>query len=162
SMSGGASERGALDRGSPERHNDFMEQLQVGYVTSVAAAAGCTLSTPTPDDGTDLILGYAAAGLRSVRLEVQLKATSPANDHPAGFVTAKMRRNRYDLYREPDPMLPRIVVIMEQPHDFHGWVERDGDALRLRHLAHWVSLRGHPVRTSEKVAIRAPREQVFD
>src|ERR1700753_343643 len=37
-----------------------METLQVGYLHAVAAAAGCSLSQPFPDNGIDLHLSHSS------------------------------------------------------------------------------------------------------
>ena len=39
-----------------------METLQVGYLHAVAAAAGCSLSQPFPDNGIDWHVSHSAAG----------------------------------------------------------------------------------------------------
>ncbi len=56
-----------------------METLQVGYLHAVAAAAGCSLSQPFPDNGIDWHVSHSAPGHLvddEVTIKVQLKATS--------------------------------------------------------------------------------------
>ncbi|MFE0201559.1 DUF4365 domain-containing protein, partial [[Kitasatospora] papulosa] len=55
-----------------------METLQVGYLHAVAAAAGCSLSQPFPDNGIDWHVSHSAPGHivdDEVTIKVQLKAT---------------------------------------------------------------------------------------
>ncbi len=62
-----------------------METLQVGYLHAVAAAAGCSLSQPFPDNGIDWHVSHSAPGHLvddEVTIKVQLKATSQIAPHP--------------------------------------------------------------------------------
>lgn len=55
-----------------------METLQVGYLHAVAAAAGCSLSQPFPDNGIDWHVSHGAPEHvvdDEVTIKVQLKAT---------------------------------------------------------------------------------------
>jgi hypothetical protein len=52
-----------------------METYQVGYLHAVAAAAGCTLAQPFPDNGIDWHLSHASGdhpGDDEVTIKVQL------------------------------------------------------------------------------------------
>ncbi|MGQ4444511.1 DUF4365 domain-containing protein, partial [Streptomyces violaceoruber] len=49
-----------------------METLQVGYLHAVAAAAGCSLSQPFPDNGIDWHVSHSAPG-HTVDDEVTIK-----------------------------------------------------------------------------------------
>lgn len=62
-----------------------METLQVGYLHAVAAAAGCSLSQPFPDNGIDWHVSHSAPGHTvddEVTIKVQLKATYQIPPHP--------------------------------------------------------------------------------
>ena len=64
-----------------------METLQVGYLHAVAAAAGCSLSQPFPDNGIDWHVSHSAPGHTvddEVTIKVQLKATYQLAPHPPG------------------------------------------------------------------------------
>ncbi|MEU5051167.1 DUF4365 domain-containing protein [Streptomyces sp. NPDC021096] len=55
-----------------------METLQVGYLHAVAAAAGCSLAQPFPDNGIDWHVSHSAPGHTAddeVTIKVQLKST---------------------------------------------------------------------------------------
>ncbi|MFE4591484.1 DUF4365 domain-containing protein [Streptomyces laurentii] len=70
-------QREALLRGSLAT-TACMETLQVGYLHAVAAAAGCSLSQPFPDNGIDWHLSHSAPGHTvddEVTIKVQLKCT---------------------------------------------------------------------------------------
>src|SRR5690242_9532615 len=55
-----------------------METLQVGYLHAVAAASGCSLAQPFPDNGIDWHVSHAAPDHTvddEVTIKVQLKCT---------------------------------------------------------------------------------------
>ena len=64
-----------------------METLQVGYLHAVAAAAGCSLSQPFPDNGIDWHVSHSSPGHTvddEVTIKVQLKCTYQIPPHPPG------------------------------------------------------------------------------
>ena len=64
-----------------------METLQVGYLHAVAAAAGCSLSQPFPDNGIDWHVSHGAPGHTvddEVTIKVQLKCTYQIPPNPPG------------------------------------------------------------------------------
>ena len=86
-------ERGGLlpERTAPHRGTlattACMETLQVGYLHAVAAAAGCSLSQPFPDNGIDWHVSHSAPGHTvddEVTIKVQLKCTYQIRPHPPG------------------------------------------------------------------------------
>lgn len=86
-------ERGGLlpERTAPSRGTlattACMETLQVGYLHAVAAAAGCSLSQPFPDNGIDWHVSHSAPGHTvddEVTIKVQLKATYQVPPNPPG------------------------------------------------------------------------------
>ena len=54
-------ERAGVQRGTLAT-TACMETLQVGYLHAVAAAAGCSLSQPFPDNGIDWHVSHSAPG----------------------------------------------------------------------------------------------------
>src|SRR5690242_15432502 len=118
-------------RGYPARYTDMMEHLQMSYVRAIAASAGCIVSKPEIDDGIDITLTHKAdvhLGDHIARLEVQLKATSVFNNQN-DYVTATMRRDRWEYYRTKDCTINKIVVIMLMPKDQNEWTLAGHDAL---------------------------------
>src|ERR671927_346447 len=64
-----------------------METLQVAYLHAVAAAAGCSLSQPFPDNGIDWHLSHGSPSHvvdDEVTIKVQLKATQQTAPCPPG------------------------------------------------------------------------------
>ena len=59
----------------------------MGYLHAVAAAAGCSLSQPFPDNGIDWHVSHSAPGHTvddEVTIKVQLKCTYQIPPHPPG------------------------------------------------------------------------------
>ncbi len=143
-----------------------MEQLQLGYIRTVAAAAGCNIvGVPEVDEGIDIVLSHksnAHNGSGAVYLEVQLKSTAAfAGDVPE-FVSSQMRRDRYDEFRSDTPNMDRILVIMSMPDNAEDWLRASHDYLEVRHCAYWVNLRGEGEVSATKPTVKAPTLNVFD
>lgn len=136
-------------RGSPSRYKNHMEQFQLGYIRSIAAASGVVVSEPVIDEGIDVFLTHrseehTAKDDGAARLEVQLKSTGVRFSADGSRVSASMRMDRYDYYRTADPVLPKIVVIMHVPKLQDEWIRETTDSLQLHHLGYWVNLSGLP------------------
>jgi len=151
-------------RGYPNRYTDMMEQLQLSYVRAIAASAGCIVSKPEIDDGIDLTLTHKVdihQGDKVARLEVQLKATSDY-DEESKYVTATMRRDRWDYYRTPDCTINKIVVIMSMPKSQDEWTLAEHAGLSVRYCAYWVNLYRVEDSTAERPTVKAFKSNIFD
>ncbi|WP_129787227.1 DUF4365 domain-containing protein [Promicromonospora panici] len=155
---------GDVVRGSASRATDFMEQFQIANVQAVAAAAGCTWSVPSIDEGIDMMLTHRSSSHQygEARLELQLKATHQLANLHDDHVTVRMSRDRYDLFRSADVTIHRIVVAQWQPENPADWLQARPAGNLLRGPLHWVSLAGRPASDSEQVTISVPRANVFD
>ena len=94
--------------------NQQKEQFSLAYLHVVATAAGFKLSDPRVDDeSVDVMVGQSggAGTVRSPRLEVQLKCTERDVLREDG-VHFQLKRKNYDDLRDPDVMVPRILVVM--------------------------------------------------
>jgi hypothetical protein len=145
-----------------------MEQLQVSYLRAVAAAAGCVVGDLNVDDGIDMTLSHKSPGHAvpggdgTVRLEVQLKATTQALRPGASSISAPMSAERHTYYATPDPTLPKILVIMSIPQDQSEWVYVGRRGLMIHRAAYWVNLDGQPKTGTQTRTVKAPLNQVFD
>lgn len=153
-------------RGSPHRHYDLAEAFQIGYVRSIAAAAGCVImGVPEVDEGIDLILSHTSTAHTAVdraRLEIQLKTTNSPITPRMTHISAPMRRDRFVEMSEVDPIVSKIVILMSVPPSQNDWVHATPDRLKLHHAAYWVNLDGAPAPTSARPSARAPLTQLFD
>jgi hypothetical protein len=154
-------------RGSPGRHTDFMEQLQLGYIRAVAAAAGCVLSQPDIDEGIDLFATHRSPSHtfpadNVARLEIQLKATSDFVGKSSNHVSVDMRRDRWDYFRTHENTIPKIVVIMNLPKLQEDWTLADHDSFAIFHCSYWVNLADEPESTAQRPIAKAPKSQIFD
>ncbi|CAM5627699.1 hypothetical protein SCANM63S_09855 [Streptomyces canarius] len=96
-----------------------METLQVGYLHAVAAAAGCSLSQPFPDNGIDWHVSHSAPGHTvddEVTIKVQLKATYQIAPNPPGRSFSFTLDNDHlrKLARTP-VSVHKILVVMLVP-----------------------------------------------
>jgi hypothetical protein len=144
-----------------------MEQLQIAYVSAVAASSGCVLAKPEIDEGIDLSVththaAHSALNDRVARLEIQLKATHSSLPKGAASISAEMRRDRWEYYNVVAPTVHKIVVIMKMPDDPAYWTATSTKALAVRHCAYWVNIAGLPDGGAHRPTVAAPLSQVFD
>lgn len=148
------------------RQTDRMEMLQDSYLRAVAAASGCTMAKPEPDDGIDWQLTHSSA-LHvvdcQIDLKIQLKSTfTSAPNPPNGFVSVNLSNDRLKMLARTPVAVHRILVAMIVPKDFAGWVEASHDYLSLRHCAYWRSVTGEAPSGRDSTAIRVSTAQIFD
>jgi Domain of unknown function (DUF4365) len=143
-----------------------METLQIGYLHAVAAAAGCTLASPTPDRGFDWNVSHEH-DLHTVdsepTIKVQLKSTSQIAPHPDGDTFAITLENDHLRKLAQSPVtIPRLLVAMIIPRDIGDWVTVEPDYMTLRHCAYWANLEGHPITGATRTTVRVNTQYVFD
>ena len=147
----------------------LMETLQVGYLHAVAAAAGCSLSKPSPDvSGTDWHLdhpSHAHVTDPTQPLRVQLKCTSQVT--PSRLVGASdfpmTLRNEHLAHLAASPVtICRILVVMIAPGNIGDWLSASADALALRHCCYWANLEGVRITGQTRTTVRVPVNNVFD
>ncbi|MFI6939961.1 DUF4365 domain-containing protein [Streptomyces sp. NPDC050418] len=143
-----------------------METLQVGYLHAVAAAAGCSLSQPFPDNGIDWHVSHSAPGHAvddEVTIKVQLKATYQIAPNPPGAAFSFTLDNEHlaKLARTP-VSVHKILVVMLVPRAQEDWLRASHDRLDLRHCCYWVNLAGHRITGRRRTTVRIPTARIFD
>ncbi|WP_454561007.1 DUF4365 domain-containing protein [Mycobacterium haemophilum] len=153
-------------RGSEKRITDLMEAFQESYVRGVAAASGCVIvGKPEIDEGIDLVLSHRHDNHQKDKfayLQIQMKATADGLVENGKFIKTSLRNDRYELFRNDDPSIHRIVVILHVPESQADWLRVGEKALLLHHHAYWVSIEGQAASSAERVTVKAPTTQVFD
>lgn len=143
-----------------------METMQVGYLHAVAAAAGCSLAQPFPDNGIDWHLSHSSRAHAvddEVTIKVQLKCTYQVAPCPAGPTFAFTLENEHlaKLARNP-ASVHKILVVMLVPRTQEEWLRASHDRLELRHCCYWTNLAGHAVTGKRKTTVRIPTSRIFD
>ncbi|MET9955944.1 DUF4365 domain-containing protein [Streptomyces sp. NPDC006339] len=146
-----------------------METLQVGYLHAVAAAAGCSLSQPFPDNGIDWHVSHSAPGHTiddEVTIKVQLKCTYQLPPRQVGsdageFSFTLDNEHLVKLARSP-VAVHKILVVMLVPRDREDWLRAGHDRLDLRHCCYWINLAGHPVTGRHRTTVRISTARIFD
>lgn len=144
-----------------------MEQLQDGYVASIAATAGCTVEPVNRDVyGFDtLIIRSAAAGVEEVSVYVQLKNTTTVQPDPrsSSFPFQFKKRDHFDRLAGPRRGIKALLIVMASPPVQAAWSEAGHDALTVRHCCYWKHLEGETVRPEvQSPTVRIPTANVFD
>ncbi|MGK5630470.1 DUF4365 domain-containing protein [Streptomyces sp. URMC 123] len=143
-----------------------METLQVGYLHAVAAAAGCSLAQPFPDNGVDWHLSHSGPGHLvddEVTIKVQLKCTYQVPPRPAGPTFALTLDNEHLMKLARTPVaVHKILVVMLVPRSRDAWLSAGHDRLAVRHCCYWTNLAGHPVTGRRRTTVRIPTARIFD
>jgi hypothetical protein len=159
------SERNAPLRGGLAT-TSCMETLQVGYLHAVAAAAGCSLAQPFPDNGIDWHISHSSHGHGiddEVTIKVQLKCTYQVAPRPPGATFAFTLENEHLVKLARNPVsVHKILVVMLVPRTQEEWLRASHDRLELRHCCYWTNLAGHAVTGKRKTTVRIPTARIFD
>ncbi len=149
-----------------------METLQVGYLHAVAAAAGCSLSQPFPDNGIDWHVSHSAPGHTvddEVTIKVQLKCTYQIPPRSPGlafssfpFFSFTLDNGHLAKLARTPVSVHKILVVMLVPRSQDDWLRADHDRLDLRHCCYWMNLAGHPLTGRHKTTVRIPTSRIFD
>lgn len=138
----------------------------MGYLHAVAAAAGCSLSQPFPDNGIDWHVSHGAPDHTvddEVTIKVQLKCTYQIPPHPPGAAFSFTLDNAHLVKLARTPVsVHKILVVMLVPRSQDDWLRAGHDGLDLRHCCYWTNLAGHPVTGRNRTTVRIPTSRIFD
>ncbi|QMU69193.1 DUF4365 domain-containing protein [Streptacidiphilus sp. P02-A3a] len=143
-----------------------METLQVGYLHAVAAAAGCALASPFPDNGIDWHVSHGSTAHTEddeATIKVQLKCTHQIPPNPGGsHFSFTLDNDHLRKLAHARVAVHKILVVMLVPREVDQWLLARPDRTELRHCCYWVNLAGHPVTGKRRTNVRIPTRQVFD
>ncbi|MFC5213917.1 DUF4365 domain-containing protein [Streptomyces coerulescens] len=166
---GGKRPRASHIEAVDKRHvTKMMEQLQQGYVTSVAATAGCTLEVVQGD-----IWGYDVRFVRPPRshldeesmLLAQLKCTTQITPDPAKdyFSYQFTKRQYFDHLVKPRSYPKAILVVMTTPTRQADWTDVSHEGLVTKRCCYWAHLEGIQADPSvKKPSVRIPTKNRLD
>lgn len=147
------------------------EALSDAGLAAVVADAGLTMAKPQiDDDGVDWTIAAGrspAGGIRSPKLDIQLKATGieavPVGDD--GTFPYDLQQKDYNRLILDGYQVPRILVVMTQPpaDARDPWTPVEHDGVTMRHCLYWMSLRGLPASgNAVTTRVHVPRAQRLD
>lgn len=145
-----------------------MELLQIGYLHSVVAAAGCTLGAPFPDRGIDWTVNHESSQHSvdpEATIKISLKSTSTVGPNPSGAHFSFRLENEHLRKLEASPVtVPRILVVMLVPPSWDDWIAVGSNNLTVAHCSYWVNLEGmqHSRAAGGKTTVHIPTANIFD
>ncbi|MGW4894429.1 DUF4365 domain-containing protein [Kitasatospora sp. NPDC004240] len=152
----------------PKTVTDMMELLQLGYVTSVAATAGCTIERVGADLwGMDVtfVRPPATPLEEEVMLLAQLKCTTQLVPDATKdtFSYQFTKRQYFDHLAKPRRNFKSILVVMTAPTTQAEWTEATHSGLLTRRACYWKHLEGMQVDPGvKKPSIRISTSDIFD
>ena len=153
-----------LVRGSQRRITDHKEQLHRGVFKAIVAAAGCTYSSPSVDEGVDIAVHHQINSfIDSLTINFQLKCTEGPIT-PSGNVVVKMPEQRYNDMRHVGKNAPFLLVAQHVVDDQDRWVDFSGNDSVFGVKNYWLNLTGASQRnvSTGEVEVRVPTSQVLD
>lgn len=157
-----------LEMVNPTTFTQDMEQLQQGYITSVAASAGCNLEIIGKDNyGVDVrIVRPPRTHVEEEHmLNVQLKATTQIIPDPdKGHFSYQFEdRKHFERLAAVRSYPKRILVVMTLPPRQLEWTKADHPGLLTRRCCYWVNLEKKEARPGvSKPWVRIPMSNIFD
>lgn len=145
-----------------------MELLQIGYLHSVVAAAGCTLGAPFPDRGIDWTVNHESSAHLldpEASIKISLKSTASIPPNPSGDHFSFRLENEHLRKLASSPVIvPRILVVMLVPRSWDDWIDVQPYSLAISHCSYWINLEGHklPASSTGKTTVHVPTANVFD
>ncbi|MEU6282413.1 DUF4365 domain-containing protein [Streptomyces sp. NPDC047028] len=151
------------------RHvTQMMEQLQQGYIKSVAATAGLAVEIVPVD-----VYGYDVRLIRPPRdhmdeesaVLAQLKCTTQIVPDPSreSFSYQFTKRQYFDHLVKPRKYPKAILIVMTTPTRQADWTKVTHDGLWTRRSCFWVSLEGVYADPSvKKPSVRVPTRNRVD
>ncbi|MFD7320663.1 DUF4365 domain-containing protein [Streptomyces sp. NPDC059875] len=152
----------------PLTFTGMMEQLQEGYVSSVAATAGCTMETINKDYwGADvqLIRPPRTALEEESMVFAQLKSTTSTTPDPGkGYFSYQFTKRKYfDHMAKPRKNHKAILIVMTMSPRQAEWTEASHSGLWTRRSCYWTYLEGVQVSPDvQKPSVRIPTKNLLD
>lgn len=144
-----------------------MEQLQEGYVSAVAATAGCTLEPIRRDlYGTDvrIIRPGATPHSEEIMVMAQLKNTTQVKpDASKEFFSYQLKKREYfeKLAMRRSTNKAILLVMATEPSQTE-WCKCSHDAMELRNCCYWLNLEGRTAAEGVQAPmVRVPNLQYF-
>jgi hypothetical protein len=152
----------------PLTFTTLMEQLQHGYVSSVAATAGCTFEVVNRDVwGVDaqIIRTAQTANEQESMLFAQLKSTTQITPDPKkDFFSYQFTKRQYFDHMAKFRSHPKaILIVMTMSPKQLEWTEVDHPGLLTKRCCYWTHLEGATAKPEvAKPTVRIPTKNVFD
>lgn len=141
-----------------------MEQLQEGYVLSVAATAGCLVESVQRDIyGLDVrFVRQRGSSLEETSLHAQLKNTTTTSPDPLKptFPFQFKHRRHFDHLTKARATIKAILIVMVTEPDQSKWSQGDHSSLSVRKCCYWANLEGHETEAMYPT-VQVPTNQIF-
>lgn len=152
----------------PRTFTNMMEQLQEGYIASVAATAGCTVEMIRKDSrglDTQIIRPPRTTTEEEVAVYAQLKCTTsvipdPKKDH---FSYQFTKREYFDNLAKRRGHLKALLIVMTVPTKQLDWTEVDHAGLLTKRCCYWAYLEGSAAEASiQRPTVHIPTKNILD
>jgi hypothetical protein len=142
--------------------NDIKERLSLAYLTAVAAAAGCQVTTQDHDKESVDAIVRPISGVKC-QINVQLKATSDKSVFDGHDIKFALPIKNYDDLRDLNDIIPHYLVLLYLPGTKTEWLKMTINDMIINGGAYFGNLHGLPTVSNDTTkTIRFSATQVFD
>ncbi|MFJ4869460.1 DUF4365 domain-containing protein [Streptomyces sp. NPDC088757] len=144
-----------------------MEQLQEGYMQSVAATAGCLFIKQGRDMfGMDAMLVRTSSDPlgEEASFYVQMKSTTQltVNGEAESFGYRFEKRDYMERLVRPRLGMKSLLVVMAIPKGQAEWTRTAHTHLEVKQACYWLNLEGMTVPAVERPYVRIPTANLFN
>ncbi|TXS67290.1 DUF4365 domain-containing protein [Streptomyces sp. sk2.1] len=144
-----------------------MEQLQEGYMQSVAATAGCLFIKQGRDMfGVDAMLVRTSSDPlgEEASFYVQMKSTTQiaVDGSTESFRYRFEKRDYMERLVRPRMGMKSLLIVMAIPKGQAQWTRTAHTHLEVKQACYWISLEGMTVPPAEKPSVRIPTANLFN
>lgn len=146
--------------------NSKKEEFSYGYITTLCAVSGLTVSKadrPLDNQGIDItiIAPGQILGIFSPKVDAQVKCTSQ-NVIQGNVIKYKLPIHNYRRLISTKAQSPQILIVVVVPDKIDEWIDIDEQVTQLKKCAYWISLEGHKESTNKtNITIEIPRKNLF-
>ncbi|QFU94070.1 DUF4365 domain-containing protein [Amycolatopsis sp. YIM 10] len=147
---------------------ECMEQLQEGYVSAIAATAGCTVEFRRRDlYGVDMEVTRSgktdADPETSIYLQLKSTTTIKPNSEAENFSYQFKKREYFEKLAIPNRYPKAFLVVMATSPIQQDWTKGGHEALEMLHCCYWVNLEGKTIKPGVQApTVHIPTANVFD
>lgn len=147
--------------------NEMKQQLSLGYVHMVAAAAGCHLKDHKTDyDGVDVTIASSVEydTFYCPQFEIQLKCTSRSELLADEHLAWPMERKAFLKLTSHKRFIPAYLGVLLVPDDPSSWLDQDEERILSRSRMYWqrAAALGTIEDDNASKTVHLPRSNLFD
>jgi hypothetical protein len=155
---------------SPMDTNTRKEEFSYAYIRAIASTSGFCVqpkSRSMDSAGLDILIEtpgtMAGGGASFPKIEAQVKCTATRAAVTESLITYPLEVKNYNKLRQPDPLVPQILIVVLVPEILENWIEiTEPETTAVRRCAYWLSLKGREATSNtDSITVYIPRSNLL-